>query len=405
VRTLALVLMMAAMPAKAVEVTQFMGLQVLGGQYFFSGEKSPVSVNASGVISPAIKYDDNWTFLPSLNSSYQGTKQVLDVVGAGTLVQEQWDNRLSAKAVYQPSEDSAWRIKPNGSFKYQLLKETKNEEWSSGLFDYYKWDLGTEVEYVYHEPFSIRGSLDYFEGKFPNYGSLESQAALTVGGNALARELVGDHVLDTRNIMSMFAVDGPVAPGVIGEFYTSILYQSFYNQALVDDTGALIAKKRQDFMTTFGGALKVPFEVSRTKLIASLDASVDYNTSNQNSYDAQRTHYTELFYNYGDLRVGPTFKAYFGPGKRPVAFSFAAQYWYRRYPHRRTQDANGVYQGESLHQNNWMTNTTLKFPFVNNFDVIMNFQYGKASSNQRFENFYSYNYRVANYLFGFSYGF
>ena len=152
------------------------GLQVLGGQYFFAGDKGALSGNISGVVAPAMKFNERWSLLPSLNSSYQGTKQVVDLVGAGTLVQEQMEHRAALKAVYSP-EGSRWRFKPSASFKAQLLKETRGETWGKGLFDYRKWNAGFETEFMYHDPFSVRLGLDYYETSFHNYTSLESQAA------------------------------------------------------------------------------------------------------------------------------------------------------------------------------------------------------------------------------------
>ena len=88
-----------ARPAAALEVSPIYGLQVLGGQYFFAGDKGALSGNISGVVAPAMKFNERWSLLPSLNSSYQGTKQVVDLVGAGTLVRSRW-SIVPRSAVY-----------------------------------------------------------------------------------------------------------------------------------------------------------------------------------------------------------------------------------------------------------------------------------------------------------------
>lgn len=381
--------------SRAVEITPLYGLQVLGGQYFFASEKGALSGNAAGHVAPAFKFGERLSLLPSLHSSYQGTKQVVDVVGTGSFFQEQMEHRLAAKVVWSPG-GSQWRLKPSMSFKYNLLKETKDEEWSSGLFDYYTWKGGLEAEYVYHDPFSFRVGADYFETKYPNYTSLESAAAFSQAGVALARELVGNQILDTRNVMGNLAIDLPLFNRLAAEASATMLYQSFYNQPIVDDAGQNTALKRQDFLTILALGIKMPYEMNRDlRVLGSFDGSVAYNTSNQNSYDAIRTFYTPLYYNYGEVRVGPSLRLYVGPTRKPVILGLSGQYWYRRYPKRRIQNSQGGYEGASLQNNNWLAATTLTYPMAPHFALHFNFQYGRATSNMRFDQFYAYNYRLA----------
>ncbi len=412
--------------AAAVEVSTLYTLQVLGGQYFFKQEKGSLTGNASGMIAPAVKFNEQWSVLPSVSSSYQGTKQVVDLVGSGSMIQEQMDHRVGLRSIYSP-EGSDWRFKPNLSFRYQLLKETKGEQWSTSLFDYYKWSGGGEAEYVYHDPFSIRFGVDFFETRFPNYTSLESAAAQQFQGQALARELVGDRILDTRNVSGYFGLDGPVMEWMIAEGNAAVTYQNFYNQAIVDETGNLTTKLRRDVLTTVGGGLRMPHQIgARLRMLASVDTTFAYNTSNQASYDAQRTKYIPFYYNYGEIRGGPTVRLYMGPREKPVTAVISGMWSYRRYPHRPIQDENGSYQvagrdhtgnvasgafgagdavfhSPSLNTLGWVVSSTLNYPMAENFGLIFNLQYGRTYSNQKFEQFYAYNYRVTNYLFGFKY--
>ena len=43
-----------------MELSPIYGLQILGGQSFYSGQKGSLSGNMSGVIAPAMKFNDNW---------------------------------------------------------------------------------------------------------------------------------------------------------------------------------------------------------------------------------------------------------------------------------------------------------------------------------------------------------
>jgi hypothetical protein len=388
---------------RAAEVSPIYGLQMLLGQNFYTGQRGSLSGNASALVAPAVKFDENWALLPSLSSSFQGTQQVLDVVGAGTLFQSQWDNRLGVKAMYTP-DDSKWRLKPNLTAKYQMLQQTKDESLGSGLFDYYKVGAGFDAEYIYKEPFGLRMGVDFFETRFPNYSSLESQVATSFQGQSLARELVGDHVLDTRSMMVTAAVDGPVSDRFIVEGSAGLLYQRFPNQHVVSAAGDLVSPLREDVITMLGSSFKMPGELnSDLRLLGSLDLGLTYESSNQNSYDATQAQFIRFYYNYGELKVGPNVKFLFGPVREATVLSFGATYWHRRYPYRQLQDSSGAYVGGATHMNNWMVNSSVTYPMAPHFSLVFNVQYGRGTSNQTYEQFYKYNYSTTNYLFGFSY--
>jgi len=252
----------------------------------------------------------------------------------------------------------------------------------------------------------VRFAADYYKTQFPNYTSLESQAALQFQGQSLARELVGDHILDNNNVALSVSVDGPISKRLIVEGYGIVTYQRFPNQALVDASGSLLKKTRDDVITILGFGIKMPAELnSDLRVLGTLDGSATYDTSSQNNYDASRTQFIPFYYNYGELKIGPGFKAYFGPARKPVILGISGTFWYRRYPYRLIQNDLGVYQSETLHSHNWMSAASLTYPMTPRFSLLFNFQYGKSDSNQRFTQFYTYTYSMANYLFGFSYDF
>ena len=388
----------------ATEISPIYGLQVLGGQNFYTGARNSLSGNFTGVVAPAMKFNDNWALLPSVNSSYQGTEQVLDVVGAGTLFQSQWDNRLGARAVYTPT-DSPWRIKPSASVKYEFLQQTKDESLGAGLYDYMKYDAGVDFEYVYKDPFSVHFGLDAYLVHFPNYTSLESQVATSFQGQSLARELVGNYVLDTQNLLVTAGMEGALSERFILEGSAAMLLERFPNQHLVDPSGNLTQPLRQDVIPMVGGSLKMPTELnSDLRMLGALDVSLSYDSSNQNNFDATATTYIPYYYNYGEFRFSPNAKFLIGPPKTATVVGLSATYLYRRYPYRQIQDpSSGVYQGGSTHQNNLILNASLNYPMAPHFGLLFNVQYGRATSNQSFQQYYTYNYTATNYLFGFSY--
>lgn len=399
---LALAVLCAA-NASAVEFSPLYELQVLGGQNFYSGQKGNLSGNVNGTFAPAAKLSDRWALLPTFNSAYSGTQQVIDVVGGQTLFQMQWDNLASLKGIYTTAS-GAWRLKPAMSFKYELLKESNDEQLGKGLFDYRQWDIGGEAEWVYNDPFSVHAGIDYYRQHFPNYTSLESQAATSIGGQALARELIGDYVIDTDAVMVNAGFSTPLSERYILEFGALALVQTFPEQHVVDASDALTGDLRRDVATTLTGGLKMPRELnSDLRLLGSLDLSGTYNSSNQNSYDATQTRFIPYFYNYGEVKVSPALKLLVGPAREPVVAGLSFAFWHRLYAYRPVQDAAGVYQGAHIYTNNWMLDASLRYPMSPQFALVGDVQYGQGASNQRFEQYFRYRYGVTNYWFGFSY--
>lgn len=246
----------------------------------------------------------------------------------------------------------------------------------------------------------MRTGFDYFRINFHNYESLESQ----IGVAGLSRELASDHVLDTENFAGFVAGDLPIFDRFIVDGSLSATFQRFPNQHRVDETGNLTAPLRKDVITAISAGAKMPHEFnSDLRTLAGLDVSYSHNSSDQNSYDAQRTRFLSQYYNYGEIRVGPSFKLLLGDAKKPIALGLGMGWWYRDYSHRLAQDATGNYLGETIHTTRWMLSSSLNYPMAPNFGLVFNIQYGQSSSNQRYEQSYSYNYKVTNYLFGFTY--
>jgi len=386
-----------------VVVSPLYDFEFLGGQNFYTGENSSLSTDINGLVAPAVKLNDNWSVLPSLMTSYNGTRQVVDLVGGGTFFQSQWDNEAAVKVIYTPT-DSNWRIKPYSDFKYEFLQQSTQEQLGQGLYDYYQWDAGVSAEYVYKDPFSIRFGVDYYDVHFPNYTSLESQAATEFQGQSLARELVGNYVLDSRNVLLTVSADAPVLGKFIAQGQAGLLYADYPQQHLVDASGNLGSPLRTDVTTILGGSLQYPWQIEAgVKALASFGVNYLYDSSNQNSFDASQSQYIPLFYNYGQLTLTPGFKLFIGPDANPISWEISGTWWYDRYPHRSIQDASGTYLGRDLYTNNWMLQTTLSYPMAPHFGLVFNVQYGRGTSNDQFQEFYQYAFTTATYMFGVSY--
>ena len=389
-----------------MKVTPLFDLEFLGGQYFFKGQQGNLSGNGSLLAAPAIKFNERWTLLPMLSSSYQGTKQVVDLVGAGTLFQQRLDNRLAAKAVYTPEPDSPWRLKPSASAKWEMLEETRDESWGHGLFDYQKYGAGFEGEYVYKEPLSVRASYDYAFTHFPNYTTLESRQKFDINGQPLARELVGGHTLDNNgHALTLAGTAQPLAGFFVEPMYV-LLLQDYPNQRRVTASGDFSSSLRSDVTNLLDVTVRNPRALREDlKIMPSLGLGAVFARSNQASYDALNAKFLPGYYDYDEYSIRPAFTTLMGgatASDKPLAMTLGVNYTVRRYLSRPTQDPLGAYRSTRITERTTLLNAMITVPMDKNFSLVGNVQYGHSDSNMAFQQFYTYDYDSLNYLFGVS---
>lgn len=390
----------AGASAKGLEWTPIAGVQALGGVHSFNGGRGTLSGNLDGVFAPAVRLDDRWSLLPSLRSTYEGTRRAVDILGTGTASQERMEHRAGLRFVRSAS-DSPWRIKPGASYKLGLLKETRDERWGRGLFDERLWTLGTEVELMLRDPSSLRASLDWFEATYPNYATLESQAQFQFAGQPVARELVGDRALDRRGLRAAFTADLAATERVRVESGLSTVWSRYPRQRVVNDAGLFDAADRSDFLTSLTATARMPHEWNADlRALASLALAARFQRSNQNGYDASRGRYLPSFYDWREVALTPAVKLLVGPPRKPVAVDLALGWRRRDYPSRPPQNGQGVYQSGSLRTTEWSFTGTMTYPIVRRFSLVASFERVSASSNQRFEHYYRYAYETANFLAG-----
>ncbi|MFA6030146.1 MAG: hypothetical protein WC969_09850 [Elusimicrobiota bacterium] len=393
----------AAVPAGAAEVEPIIRAQLLGGQHFVGSERGALAGNLSFLAAPAVRFNGRWALLPTFSSAYQGTRRVVDLLGAGTLFQEQMDHRVSLKAVHSP-EGSLWRWKAGLGCRMELLKETTDERWTRGLFDYQALEAGAEAEYVYRDPFSLRLTYDYAYTFFPNYRSLESQTAGDFTGQPLSRELAGDRVLDTYANMLGAAFDLPFGDASSAQLSVRETQTLYPRQPIVEESGLFSTDKRADYRTDLSASLRSPVELGldlRAVLAGSLSAASLI--SNQNSYDARRTRFLSQYYNYLQVGVGGSVRIDWGDERQPVSAALSLALSRRTYPHRSVQDASGTYQGETLRQNTWSLGADLRYPMAPHFALLFELEHGRTTSNYGYAQFYRYDYAATDYLFGLQY--
>ena len=394
-------LLLCVPAAGAVEWVPVGGLSVLGGIHSFAGERGSLSGNAFGSFSPAMRLGPRWSLLPSAHAAYEGTRRVNDVLGTMTPAVERLEGRLGVRAVWsEPS--SRWRLKPAIAYARELVKETRDESWGKGLYDQVRWTIGGEAEMVTVEPHSLRLAVDWFEAVHPNYTSLESQAALLFAGQALARELVGDKVLDRRGWQFRLSGDAPLGARAAGEASLTGVWSRFAAQPLIDEGGQFQGRAREDFLTRAVFALRMPHEWNADlRARAAVEAGVTANTSNQNGYDATRGRFLPGFYDFVEWRVEPSAIFVIGPPRRPVTAALKIGRRQRRYTSRPAQGETGAYGSGSLTTTEWTLGTSLDYPMARRLSLLFTLERTSAESNQRYQRYYRYAYEATTALAGF----
>lgn len=397
---------------QALEFVPVFNANLMGGQYFFQGDRSSLSGNGGVVIAPTFRDGDRWSYIPMYAANYRGTKGVGESVGSGTLFQQSMDHRVSFTAVHNPA-GTPWRLKPSVSYKREFLKETRDEAWGDGLFDFEKVAVGFEAENMYKEPFSWRTGLDVFHIRFPQYSSLESKSGVDPNGNPLGRELASAKVLDTWNFSASASGTRPVPfdePKFVLSGSVSSTYQLYDDQRLVDFRGQFNDHKpygRQDFLQALSGSIGFPRPVrwfgSDFRLDTTFGVNFAYNGSNQNTFDASRTTFVPDAYSYFSWGLGPGATLSWGETKRPAWVGMSLRYSRTQYLGRLAQDGDGLYTADHQRQDRTLASLSYSYPIAPGFNLKAQTNFLWARSNQNYEKTYQYNYRTANYLLGFTY--
>src|SRR5580658_1170962 len=147
-------------PLRAVEVNPVVNAQLLGGQYFYNGADHSFGAVASLLAAPYMKFNDQWSLVPLYSGNYNGTQQVQDLIGGGTLFQESQDHTASLKLIR--SFEDGWKIKAIGSYSAQFLRETTDENWGDGLYDNRRASGGAETEYSWDKDRFVRLAYDNY---------------------------------------------------------------------------------------------------------------------------------------------------------------------------------------------------------------------------------------------------
>ncbi|MDO8733918.1 MAG: hypothetical protein Q7K21_02010 [Elusimicrobiota bacterium] len=381
----------------AAEITPVANISLLGGQYFLEGDKDSFAGNADIFFSPVINFSEDSALLPIYQGIYSNTKDVKELIGGGTLTREVLDNSLTLKFTHKFSDTFKGKVK--AGYKLEYLKETEDEDLGDGLFDYNRLIGGIEGEKKY-ESWNLRAGYDFYIMSYPNYSSLvttyqtsiDTATYTEISGNA------GEDVLDYSTHELFIEGLHSFNDTTVGKISYDISYKDFKDQTIVKIDGSFFSEKRNDLvqLLTLGVAKNLP------KITAALYNSVQYYDSSQNSYDAGRTQYNSNYYDFIQNNVTPSLTFNFGDVVRPFKGRLIL-WWdiaYRKYINRPSQDEEGNYKTSEISQVTNTTGLSLIIPVYKSVSIKTAANYRDATSNNRYEANYRYNYNTSNYFAG-----
>ena len=384
-------------PASALEWLPVIDSQFLMGQVFQGGEATSWQGNVSLQMTPAVKFSESFGLIPTYAGAYQGTRSVTDLGGGGVLFQDSQNHTASLKAIWRVGE--RWKIKPSISHRWEFLRETTDEDWGRGLFDYRKPAAGLEVEFAPVEKVKTFASYDFYKILFPNYSSLESRAG------SLGREQAEARTLDSVNHAWTTGGTFPLPlQGSWGKLTASLTDRQNRDQHIVVASGNLTAETRKDDIKAvqanvyYGKAFD-----RRIGVLGTFGYGFTRYRSNQNHYDAELNVFNRDFYSYEERSMQPGVTLVLG--QRKVEWSFSYLRIERDFINRRAQSSGGSYLNETvlLKQDSFLFD--LGIPVKNGFKIMARAGITRSRSNNTYEKTFRHNYTLSNHLVGFSWSY
>ncbi len=381
-----------------IKYTPVADISVSGGQYFLQGDPSSLGGNASIYFSPALNFNPETSLIPILSLNYSGTRDVRELVGGDTLTRQTGDGGINL--IYVTSfSDIKTRVRTG--YRKSLINETKDEDWSDGLFNYNRILFGVQGEKkIFGYDISLSG--DYYRMNFPNYSSLVSEAredfetSIDTYTYTEISENAGENVLNYSNIMVRLKGAKNYTGNLSAAYSYGVDLRNYDDQTIVQKAGSFSETLRSDLVHTFTAGLDYRYK----KAVLGLENKTTFLSSNQNSYDSRTPKYIDNFYSYSATSFIPSLTLYLGDENKISSFNIN---WYislRKYNDRLAREEDGDYTEDNIKQlyNNF--GLSYRYPVSNNIYAFARLNRQVVSSNMDYEAAYKYNYTATNYSLG-----
>ena len=380
--------------ANAAEFIPVGTLSLGGGTSSFEGDESSKGLDLSATYVPALKFSDKTSLLPGIYLTYYGAKSVQELIGGGTLYQDELSANLNLRLIKKIRPD--FKLKYKVGYKLDYLRETKDEDWGDGLFDYNKWTAGAEAEWKNIKKIdTMQLAFDYYTVSFPNYSTLaESAFGKEVSTDAAVSP--GKSVLDFSAAEIFHRSDILLEQNLLLSYTVAFNLKNFPEQKIIKSDGSFGADKRSDLKLDLS-ALYSRY-LPDQKFSWGIKSSFASNSSSQNHYDAERYQYISSYYDYSEFKIGPVISKKINSVDLDANLLLGS----KTYSGRLTQDAQGNYLSSKVGNTLTLISLAGHYPVSKEIKAHLLYNWYKQSSNMKYEQVYRYNFTTSNIMLNFS---
>jgi hypothetical protein len=388
--------------AEQKKITPIGNLQVLGGYSDSNKSDGLWGYNISGSYAPTVKLNDSQYLIPLYSGVFERMRQYITQEEGGRFY-NMWQLHNASIALRTKHSDE-WVSRFGGIATWNLLKETQDEEFGKGLYDYrdfgFTFDLRQSTPITSQKEHGYDMGFQYFRRTYPNYKSLISLASTT------APEV---DEKDFDGIKFNWGFDELSKKGLSWDIKPSLLLKFFIDKKLVNDDGTLDGdSKRKDYVLANDMGFDIPV-FGNERWVLSGDGNLTYNHSNLDLYDSRGTLilnddvYTKDYYTYLSASAYPYITYYHPIGKdKKLSLRGGYSFLYRHYPGRLARDEGGAYTDSKQNDKEHAVHLSSSYPITKELSWVTYFDYTWARSNQKYEQFYTYSYNVYQVQSGIS---
>ena len=376
-------------------------LDVFGGQYFFEDQSG--AFNGYGVLDAQLakSLSSSKGYFISLRSVYTGFKQVNELSGGGTLFQQSMDHSLGYK--YIKRYEGGWSLKPRAGVKTQFFRETKDEKWGEGLYDFTRYEAGLTLErktrWSLSSPWTWQLSWDAYYTRYTRFKTLASKY-----GAELASPNPGTRTLDTLTNQLSYSSELDLPNFVRADFFASLSMIGYSDQKVINSEGRYLPDMRSDYYQSVHAGLSKRYNdfglLGGVRPVLGMGLGLGNTFSNQNHLDTDpaRLKYIRGFYDYVEGRVTPSAQFTFIESGLVARLSY--EYAARNYSQRLAQRADGTYTSRKLTQRSGSFTAELSYPLFRSVDIKAQGNWADSGSNNDYEQVYRYTYKSSMYFVG-----
>lgn len=378
-------------------------ITVMGSYSKVTGGSDLSGVYAAGNFAPIVKFDSANYLIPLYNVLYKQQRQFVNEEEGGRMYTKILYHNVSLMHKHLYSPKLTQRL--TGFFTLNFNKETSDESFGEGLYDYR--DSGAFLDYQYKvlQKEDVTGTVllggKYYFRKYPNFTSLIALAQQTAPEkDEKDHHAWGPMARYTHNF----------ADKLILSLSYDYLHKYYQDKHTIDENGILEGDQRADDVhyLKLNGTYKLD-----ERWALGFDGELEMNKSNLDYYDSMNSPlfladdiFVPHYYNYKQYEAKPSLTYLFPLSEdRDITFKLAYSFIFRDYPNRSVKNNLGNYRGQTQEDEVHSGYLNISVPITKQLTFLFAGDYIHSKSNMDFEQFYRYDYDIFHLLSGLSYKF